>query len=1078
MADNQRVLKNNGDDGFLAEDDPLAELARIVNFDLPVTPSRARISTPRREPEFNLEDELLKGLVQYEVEDDAPAAGAKIPFVAPAVEHQVRSAAAPVAPEPWVGPSFQPVRDEPAFFAPAEPLEPVANRVAEPSSIPSPAEPVFDAALQPRLDPVGRSLFDLEEEIMQEFAAFDALRDGPVQSFSAGSARREPASPVYAPQPEAAPQQADDDVSVDGWRLDETDFEQGEGALDIDVEPEAEPLVEEPQAFVEAHWDDADDFPADTLVEALEGELHRSMADSLDAADFEDEIVDEPRVAPEHLAWSSPSVDPASFDDDAFWRQPEVDSSVAEVEPAAQSRSQPSTADAMALDRLLADVERYPVVTRQGWSRSTAFAPVGGNILPAAREPAVALAPQAEAVAPPALPVPAPAAHDTAPAPADMREDVVETSDEDDFPFFSDAELFDENAFELDLREIELDLLDVMDDAPPAKPVAAVPLPMPIDDSYPAVEKIAKPAPEAPVVIDAAPARSDIGDLTSLPFDPSQISVEEDALEPLAEIDVPELPVVEQEQASTDPADYDLDIDADMAEFFAARPEPAAILPSRSTGRVESAAQLAAAPDKSTGDFDEFEKALEEDFRRSLSENRATVNLDRVALTPVDLEETSERRGRSRRVLILAASVVGVALLGGAGVYAFIGGAGGLVATSGEPKIILADKEPMKVAPENPGGQKVPNQDKAVYDRVSGASTEEAKQPRLVTSNEEPVDVVQKTLMPETLPLDDEQEAMGTPTEDTTDARLLPEGGTENVSTSEKVSTGVAPRKVRTMIVRPDGSLVPREEIVGDTAAATPDTPATASAQPADVPERLPPDDISRTIEQASADPSVGQEQAARSVEPGATETQPVADRQSAADNQTDAAETATDVPTDSAVITDQAAIAAASQADVPAATETADTVPAEQAPAQQTETASAPANTPVPSNRPVEQPVNVIGSVTDQGRVTDGQSGETQTANVEPQGQASAAQVPTPAGSYVIQIASLPSQADAETSYKRLSAKFAGVIGGRGVDIKRAAIANKGTYYRVRIPAGSRQDAQDLCARYKAAGGSCLVSK
>ena len=83
-----------------------------------------------------------------------------------------------------------------------------------------------------------------------------------------------------------------------------------------------------------------------------------------------------------------------------------------------------------------------------------------------------------------------------------------------------------------------------------------------------------------------------------------------------------------------------------------------------------------------------------------------------------------------------------------------------------------------------------------------------------------------------------------------------------------------------------------------------------------------------------------------------------------------------------------------------------------------------------------------------------------------------------TPPGSYVIQIASLPSEAEAQSSYNKLSAKFSGVIGGRGVDIRKAEIKNKGTYYRVRILAGSRQEATELCARYKSAGGSCLVSK
>ncbi|PLT84168.1 hypothetical protein BMJ34_35975, partial [Sinorhizobium medicae] len=82
------------------------------------------------------------------------------------------------------------------------------------------------------------------------------------------------------------------------------------------------------------------------------------------------------------------------------------------------------------------------------------------------------------------------------------------------------------------------------------------------------------------------------------------------------------------------------------------------------------------------------------------------------------------------------------------------------------------------------------------------------------------------------------------------------------------------------------------------------------------------------------------------------------------------------------------------------------------------------------------------------------------------------------PAGSYVIQIASLPSEAEAQKSYNNLSSRYASVIGGRGVDIRKAEIAGKGTYYRVRIPVGTREEANSLCSRYKSAGGSCLVTK
>jgi cell division septation protein DedD len=78
--------------------------------------------------------------------------------------------------------------------------------------------------------------------------------------------------------------------------------------------------------------------------------------------------------------------------------------------------------------------------------------------------------------------------------------------------------------------------------------------------------------------------------------------------------------------------------------------------------------------------------------------------------------------------------------------------------------------------------------------------------------------------------------------------------------------------------------------------------------------------------------------------------------------------------------------------------------------------------------------------------------------------------------GDYLIQIASLPSEADAQKSYKSLSAKFGSVIGGRGMDIKAADLPGKGTYYRVRIPAGSKEAAVSLCERYRSAGGSCMV--
>lgn len=94
---------------------------------------------------------------------------------------------------------------------------------------------------------------------------------------------------------------------------------------------------------------------------------------------------------------------------------------------------------------------------------------------------------------------------------------------------------------------------------------------------------------------------------------------------------------------------------------------------------------------------------------------------------------------------------------------------------------------------------------------MAGGSAADPKQPALISSNEQPVDVVQRTLIPEQLPLEGENdadvEAAGTPVGETEDPRLLsPE---EKAAQNEgSAATGVSPRKVRTMIVKPDGTLV------------------------------------------------------------------------------------------------------------------------------------------------------------------------------------------------------------------------------------------------------------------------------
>ena len=55
---------------------------------------------------------------------------------------------------------------------------------------------------------------------------------------------------------------------------------------------------------------------------------------------------------------------------------------------------------------------------------------------------------------------------------------------------------------------------------------------------------------------------------------------------------------------------------------------------------------------------------------------------------------------------------------------------------------------------------------------------------------------------------------------------------------------------------------------------------------------------------------------------------------------------------------------------------------------------------------------------------------------------------------------------------------RYGSVLSGHEASIVKAEIAGKGTFWRVRIPAQSRNDAISLCESYKAAGGNCFVSR
>lgn len=1109
MADKNLARSGPADLGHLSDDDPLAELARIVGYEPRNVPTAARPVPPKpiQEPTFDLESELLQEFARYDAPEtasvDAEVVSGDVPAIdevdrqvateqssiyvdsfVPAVESEDdsfggqssayesgsdwREAASNLdegfnsdAASSWFSARVEQELDQllPSFHSPAIVQAEAAGETQRTSSEqhsedvpPFLGLPPIEAA-DVSADPVG---LDLDREL--ELSLGEAIEFSP-SSQTASPVEHEADARSYAVEPL---QPAIYDAAASGLAIVESNVQSGVLQESfVEALPVAEPT--------------SHDVGGSSVTPVFEQALpvtpefgqggHFETAElpvEIEAVDFIPDWISEPHSetalssAEEAL---SPAVaeelEAAAFDAEGTYEQAPV------------SRAE----NGYALDDLLAEVERYPVpearsplvaepqVSRPRPGSLEGFSSVKfGRATPVAFKPQpipAALPPVPEASLPeaPILPPVAAAAIEVevpavptsaafAPAPEEVPSDAPLGDLED--PFAN---------FELDLSDIELDL-DPAELSVPEEPsrvvVAPAPAPIPttvVDEFKPVPVASSEPAFVSPVFAEPEREPQQVQDFdVVLPFDPSLIAETDTSVAPVAELDVPQLPVIDKEKPAAPHPEYDLDIDAEMAQLFA---DPA---PSGGYARSATVATVATASVTKAREPDEFEKALEEDLRRSLSQP------ERQAI-PLDAQQADEdyvgdgydepRRGKGLMIAAAAAMVV----LGGAGVYAFIGG-GGAVGDSSEPRIIMADKDPVKIVPEEKGGTTVPNQDKAVYDRVAGSSDANPQQEQLVTSTEEPVDVVQRTLTPESLPMDGPEDdlASATPDDASGNERLLPgvDDAAEATTGQNDKSPVVSARKVRTMIVKPDGTLVAREEPAAEaqSALAAPSEGAADAAVPTGG------DAVANAGGAANAAADIGLREQNSEVDAARPDSlKEVADSAVAESTPIRTVKTTT--------IGNTAGTATDTSVAQPPVGEAA-------------------ASAPVPAARPAAHPVDAVEAPAERGQVAEAQPTETAALAAEPaQSAPSAAAAPVAnPGGYVIQIASLPSEEEAQKSYKSLSAKFSSVIGGRGVDIKRAEIPSKGTYFRVRIPAGSREEANALCGQYKSAGGSCLVTR
>ena len=403
---------------------------------------------------------------------------------------------------------------------------------------------------------------------------------------------------------------------------------------------------------------------------------------------------------------------------------------------------------------------------------------------------------------------------------------------------------------------------------------------------------------------------------------------------------------------------------------------------------------------------------------RAMKESDPTLGNEGVLPPHPRAEKAAAPKGEtSRKGLYAAAAVLAVAVIGG-GAFMFTDGSGVSI-PDGPPPVIAGLQGPLKVYPDDAPEQADSNSSKLIYDRVG--STDDPSRERLV------------------LP------------EQTQPAELPP---------APAGATGVdplvpgAPKRVRTLVVRPDGTIVAEPETASEPVrqAALPAASQPAPAQPET--STTPDPSTPRTVSTSpvSTTPVTPTPVTTTPVDPAAVETTPVA-ATSETPAQPQLSTPALVTPETDTASTEQPVI-------VPSVTpKKKPDAPVRVAAAPQPAVSGGPLDLNNPAPAPARQQAAPAPAV----------------AAPAPAASTSGT---IPAGTYVVQVTSQRSESAARDAYAGLQRRFPQVLGGREAVIVSANIDGRGTFYRARIPTQSRADAISLCEGLQAAGGDCFVRR
>ncbi len=444
------------------------------------------------------------------------------------------------------------------------------------------------------------------------------------------------------------------------------------------------------------------------------------------------------------------------------------------------------------------------------------------------------------------------------------------------------------------------------------------------------------------------------------------------------------------------------------------------------TGKVYQTAK----PQKSSQAYDPWDDQALDEFMAEFERDGVDPVVDEFGVLPPHAEEAEAdpavARGRRRLMTAVAAAVLVVAA-GFAG-WAFLGGSGGF----GEAVIVKAPDGPYKVKPD-PNAQEVvaSSEGASVYDTVGGTAPKSEERLVARTGDVPELPAVTPHVSRITLPDGQEVEAE------------LPTGFDPN-------ETG--PRRVRTVLVRPDGSLI---ESPGD----KPTTSAPAAAVPSS-------DGAGQIIAQSenTADAANDDAEGGTGLPPLASSNQTVA---------SDAAPSTAAQGLPPSNLTD--ASGQPMPINLPAAPSAAQTASIDT-------TASVPsqASAPLPPAKPAAPsssgPLDLATAAAKAQAAAPTQVASLPTAAASAQ----AAPVATSSGGAAayVQLSSQRTEDAARSAFAALQRKFPSILGSAVADIQQADLGSKGMYYRARVGAPSKDAAVALCEQLRAAGGDCLIAR